>query len=458
MEQIVSENTFVNPAPYPPSVKGFPIIGAIPQLLREQVDFLENARAQYSDIYTLNLGATSMVMLNHPEHAQHVMVDHARNYSKGGPIWDAARAVIGNGLVTSEGDFWLRQRRMMQPHFHRQRLGALTEVMVTAIEEALSNWQRFADQPDPLDVAPEFAHITMTIIMRTMFGADMSDEEFGDIGTTIGFIIDNMLPQALTKGIPSWIPVPKRAQYQKALNSVNDFIYRVIEKRRNNRSNDLISMLLDATDDESGEQMTDQQLRDEVITIFTAGYETTALTLSWVAHYLTQQPEIAETLQQEIDTVLGKRTPTFEDLMRLPFTRQVLQESMRLCPPGFFVTRTALEDDVIDGFRIRAGQTVAITIYTIQRHPEFWPSPEVFDPNRFSPEQVKGRHNLAWMPFGAGQRMCLGRDFAYMEGTLILAMLTQRFNMRAPVGFFAKPRFSATLRPAKGVLVHLTRR
>jgi cytochrome P450 len=458
MEQIIRENIFTAPAPYPPTAKGFPVIGAVPQIIREQVEFLVRAHAEYGDIYTLNLGATSMVMLNRPEYAQHVMVDHVRNYTKGGPIWDAVRALLGNGLVTSEGDFWLRQRRMMQPHFHRQRLGALTEVMVTAIEEAFKNWVSFTQQSDPVDVAPEFAHITMRIIMRTMFGADISDEEFADIGTKIGFIIDNMLPQAITRSVPSWIPVPKRAQYQKTINDINAFIYGVIERRRSNRSNDLISMLLDATDDESGEQMTNEQLRDEVITIFTAGYETTALTLSWVAHYLTQQPDIAERLQQEVDTALGQRTPTFEDLMRLPYTRQVLQESMRLCPPAFFVTRTAVEDDVIDGFRIRAGQTVAVTQYTIHRHPEFWEEPQRFDPDRFSPEQSKGRHNLAWMPFGAGQRMCLGRDFAYMEGTLILAMLVQRFSMTAPADFVAKAKFAMTLRPEKGVLVHLNPR
>jgi cytochrome P450 len=173
---------------------------------------------------------------------------------------------------------------------------------------------------------------------------------------------------------------------------------------------------------------------------------------------MTQQPEITERLQQEVDSVLGQRTPVFADLMNLPYCRQVLQESMRLSPPAYFLPRTALEDDVIDGYRIRAGQMLAVTMYTIHRHPDFWKSPETFDPDRFSPQQSEGRHALAWMPFGAGQRMCLGRDFSYMEGTLILAMLIQRFQMSAPADFVAKPKFSMTLRPEKGVLVHLTTR
>lgn len=458
MQSVASISTTINLIPQPPVAKGFPIIGAIPELLREQLAFFENAREKYGDIYTLNLGATSMVMLNRPEYAQHVLVDHARNYAKGGPIWDSIRSLVGNGLATSEGAFWLRQRRMMQPHFHRQRLGALTEVMVKAIEEGLESWRKFTLQTEPMDVAQEFAHITMSVIMRTMFGADISDEEFANIARQFAFVIDYMLPQALTSSLPSWVPVPKRRQYQQALNDIDKFIYGVIEKRRENLSNDLISMLIETMDEDSGDQMTNQQLRDEVITIFSAGYETTALTLAWVMHFITQKPELTDQLRQEVEAVLGERTPTFADVMQLPYTRQLLQESMRLCPPAYFVPRTAVEDDEIGGFRIRAGQTVAVTMYTIHRHPEFWKNPAVFDPNRFSKEESEGRHPLAWLPFGAGQRMCLGRDFAYMEGTLILAMLIQRFKVSAPDNFVAKPKLSITLRPEKGVQVHLKAR
>lgn len=458
MEHIIRDTIRIQPPPYPPSANGFPIIGAIPGLLREQLDFLERARSVYGDIYTLNMGTMSMVMLNRPEHAQHVLVDNVRNYAKGGPIWDSVRSLAGNGLVTSEGDFWRRQRRMMQPHFHRQRLGALTEIMVNATERGLTSWGKYVGQNSPMEASAEFAHITMSVIMRTMFGADIDEDEFADVSKKLTFMLDYMLPQALTYSLPSWVPVPKRAQYQQALRDIDAFIYGVIANCRRNLSNNLISMLIEAVDDESGDQMTNQQLRDEVITIFAAGYETTSLTLSWVLHFLTQQPEIAEHLRQEVDTVLGPRAPTFEDLPRLTYTRQVLQEAMRLYPPAYFLPRTAVEEDVIDGYRIRAGQMLAITMYTIHRHPDFWESPAVFDPERFSPQQSKLRHTLAWMPFGAGQRMCLGRDFSFMEGTIILAMLMQRYNVSAPEGFVAKPKLSMTLRPSKGVLVNLQNR
>src|SRR5689334_1652138 len=372
MERVASVNSFGNQAANPPVAQGFPIIGAIPALVREQLAYLERAHAEYGDIYKLNLGATSMVMLNHPDYAQHVLVDHARNYSKGGPIWDSVRSLVGNGLVTSEGDFWLRQRRMMQPHFHRQRLSVITEVMTSAIEESLQSWVKFTQEPGAVDVSQEFAHITMSIIMRTMFGADISEQEFTAIRDRLAFIIDYLLPQALTNSVPSWVPIPKRAQYREALKVIDAFIYGLIERRRHNLSTDLISMLIEAVDEESGDQMTNQHLRDEVLTIFAAGYETTALTLSWVMHFITQQPEIITRLQQEVDSVLGARTPTFADLMSLPYCRQVLQESMRLYPPAYFLPRTALEEDEIGGYRIRAGQMLAVTMYTIHRHPDFW--------------------------------------------------------------------------------------
>jgi cytochrome P450 len=441
-----------------PTVKGLPVIGSLPSLLSEQLAFLERARAEYGDIYRLSLGATSIIMLNHPAQAQYVLRDNVRNYAKGGAIWDSIRSLVGNGLVTSEGDFWMRQRRMMSPHFHRQRLAALTEVMVAAIADSLKNWHKLAQKTEPVDVSHPFAHVTMSIILRTMFGSDMSDEEFEDLGAKFAFVLDYLLPQAVTGSIPSWVPLPKRARFQQALKAIDAFIYGVIEKRRQTLSNDLISMLIESVDNESGDQMTNQQLRDEVITIFSAGYETTALTLSWTIHFITQQPAILERLREEVDSVLGDRLPTVDDLMRLPYARQVLQESMRLCPPAYFITRTAVEDDVIDGYRIQAGQMLGVTMYTIHRHPDFWASPQTFDPDRFSSEQSEGRHPMAWIPFGAGQRLCLGRDFAYMEGTLILAMLLQRFTISASPNHVATPRLSLTLHPNDGVMIHLKER
>jgi len=438
----------------PPTAKGFPLIGALPDLLRKQVDYLEYARAAYGDIYVLKLGPMSMIMLNRPEYAQYVLRDRMANYSKDGPIWDSVRALSGNGLTTSSGDYWLRQRRMMQPHFHRQRLGALTEIMVSTIAQNLQDWDQFANQADPVEITHQFGRMTMPIIMRTMFGMDISAEEISSMGEKMTYIVDNLLSQAVINSIPGWMPIPKRAVYQRALKDVETFVYTVVEKRRKNVSNDLLSMLIEAIDSETGEQMTNQQVHNEVVTIFVAGYETVALTLAWALYYLTQQPALIERLQHEVDSVLGQRPPTVDDLPRLAYTRQVFQETLRLAPPGYFLPRTAVEDDVIDGFHIPAGKMVAVSLYTIHRHPEFWQSPHTFDPDRFSPAQSEKHHPMAWIPFGAGPRFCMGRDFAYMEGSLILAMLIQRFTVTSPAGFVTKPRLSFTLHPNNGVLVH----
>jgi cytochrome P450 len=458
MENVVPATAAISGLPQPPLAQGFPIIGSVPNLLRQQIAFFEQSRAKYGDIYTLKLGGASVAMLGHPDFAQHVLVDNVRNYPKDGAIWQTIRALLGNGLATSAGDFWLRQRRIMQPHFHRQRLAALTEVMTCAVEETLESWRKFTVEAEPVDLTTEFARITMSVIMRTMFGANLSEQQFNSIGNDIAFIIDYLLPQAMTRSIPGWVPVPKRIRYKQALERVDQFIYGVIESRRKSLSNDLISLLIEAMDEDSGDQMTNQQLRDEVLTLFSAGYETTAVTLSWLVHFMTQLPELTEQLKAEVDSVLEGRTPTFEDVMLLPYTRQVLQETMRLRPPAYFLTRRALEDDEIGGYRIKAGQTVAVTIYTIHRHPDFWKNPEVFDPTRFSKEESESRHPLAWMPFGGGQRLCLGRDLAYMEGTIVLAMLVQRFNLSAPANFVVKPKLSIMLRPEKGVRVHLNAR
>jgi cytochrome P450 len=444
----------INRLAEPPVAKGFPIVGAIPALLREQIDFLEHARVAYGDIYKLNLGTMSMVMLNRPEHAQHVIVDNVRNYGKGGQIWDSIRDLVGNGLATSSGDFWLRQRRMMQPQFHRQRVGVLSEVIVNHIAQHLENWSQFVGRPAPMNVYPEITRMNMAIVMSTMFGSDIPDEESANIRKKMAFVLDHLLVQAFVKPIPGWVPIPSRTQFQQTLKDIATFIYGVIEKRRKNLSDDVISMLIAALDDESGDQMTNHQLFDEVITIFSA-HETTSLAMSWMMYFLAHDPIVLECLQQEVDSVLGQRLPTFEDLPRLTYSRQILQETLRLCPPSYFLPRVALEDDVIDGFRIPAGQMVAPIMYTIHRHPEFWEAPDKFNPDRFSPAQSKGRHPLAWMPFGAGQRICIGRDFAYMEGTFLLAMFIQRFNMTAPAGFVTEPRLSITLHPKKPILVHL---
>ena len=440
-----------------PQTQGWPLIGSIPSLMRSSFGFFEQARKQYGDIYALHLGLSQIIVCNHPRHVQHILRDNAQNYVKDGPLWALARGLLGNGLVNSQGDFWLRQRRMMQPQFHKKRLAALTGLMSNAIEEALATWSA---SDKPIDLTAPFNQLTMRVIVRTMFGTALSTAQMDEVGRAMSGALDYMLRGIATSALPDWIPDPGRKAFQQSIKLFDDAVYQMIDAQRRGEGGEshLLAMLLDVVDAETGEGMTDQQLRDEVATIFLAGFETTATTLAWSTYFMAQHPEMRAKLETEVDTVLDGRTPTFEDLPQLTYTRMVLQESMRLSPSSWFTPRQAVEEDVIDGIRIPAGSEVATLTYMIHRHPDEWQEPDRFDPERFTEERSTGRHRFAWVPFGAGQRMCIGREFALMEGQLALAMLVQRFRPCGIPGYTAQRKLSATLKTSNGVCVKLAER
>lgn len=444
--------------PLPPKASGRPLVGVLPEVLTQQINFLPAARAKYGDIYRLSFGPQTIVILNGPNHAQHVFRDNVRNYRKGGKFWDTLRQVIGNGLAVSEGDYWLRQRRMMQPQFHRQRLSALTDLMAEAAAEGLQAWQAFGSSP--FDLAHAYASITLKIIARTMFGSGLTQDEIDRVARAVIVISGYIMQGALTNNLPKWLPLPGARAFERANQVVDEVLRGVIDRsrpaeRESRYEDNLISMLLNMVDEETGECMTPQQIRDEAITIFLAGYETTASTLTWTTHLLMQHPAIQAKVKAEIDAVLSGQTPTFESVARLPYTRMALQESMRLYPPVWWLPRTAVEDDIIDGYRIPAGTNVVIPIYVIHRHPNFWDRPEEFNPERFAPTQSADRHPFAWIPFGAGPRVCLGRDFALIEAPLVLAMTLQRCAFTPVPGRTVAPQLSSTLRPKGGLWVRL---
>lgn len=443
----------------PPKAHGYPLVGSLPHLVKHGLNFLVEARAQYGDIYTLDLGLTKVVALNHPRQAYHVLVERAQNYAKGGPLWDHARSFLGNGLPVSEGSFWLRQRRLIQPQFHRDRLAALTEVMVQAIDEELAAWDAIAAAGQPMNMTQELARITMKVIARTMFGTGLGREQMDRVSAEMAYMLKYAIRAILAHGLPEWVPIPGRRRFHEAMRTVDQVLYELIDRRRRESSSphDLLSLLLKMVDAETGECMTPSQLRDEAMSIFLAGYETTATALAWTFHFLLQRPALARELEEEVDS-LGGRTPGFEELSRLPRTLQVQQEAMRLYPPAYWLPRLSLEEDEIDGFRIPARTVVAPIIYAIHRHPEIWTEPERFDPDRFSPECSANRPALAWLPFGAGQRLCIGKGFALMEGQLILARAAQRYRFEPVPGRVDLPEIATVLRPRGGIWVRLTRR
>jgi cytochrome P450 len=443
-----------------PQTKGWPLVGSLPQIAKDPFTFVKEARETYGDIYTLNLGLSKVVILNHPRHAQYILRDNARKYHKGGPLWDAVRDMLGNGLAVSEGDFWLRQRRMMQPQFHRQRIAALTTLMVEAISGVLETWQQAAESGEDFDIAPAFDRVTMSVILKTMFGTGLSVEEMDEAAEAMTIGLNYIMQGTITHPLPSWLPLPGKKRYQEAMARFDELVFRIIGecRRGEGTENHLLAMMLDMVDEETGGGMTDQQLRDEVATLFLAGYETTSITLSWAMYYLGQNPEMMAKLQAEVDEALGDRLPTMADLRNLPYTQMVIQESMRLRPPSYWLPRTAAEDDEIDGYHIPAGTNVVSLTYMYHHHPEHWENADSFDPERFTPENSANRHKFAFVPFGAGQRMCIGRDFAMMEGQLALAMVMQRFAITAVPGHVTKPQLTSTLRPKGGVMVNLAKR
>ena len=446
--------------PQLPKTKGYPLLGVIPQVAYQFFDFVIEAREKYGDIYTLDLGITQMILLNHPDQARHVLVENVKDYGKGsGALIESVRDLLGNGLPMSEGALWARQRRMMQPYFHRQQLIALTERIQTVIESLIEQeWEVAAQTGEPFNVVAPFANITMKVIMKTMFGTEFSGADLQQMSEAMLIVLDSMFAGMITNSIPNWMPVPGRRRYQVALKTVNDMLYRVIEQRRQNPSDDLISMFVHAIDEETQEQMTPQQIRDEAATLFLGGYDTTATTLAWIFHFMTQQPEIGQRLQTEIDTVLDGRRPTYHDLANMPYSRMVFQETLRLFPPVYWLVREAGVDDDIDGYAIPKGTTVAVVTYALQRHPAFWQNPNTFSPERFLPERVAKQHKYAWIPFGAGHHYCIGREFAIMEAQFVLAHLLQRFHVRAVPGKVATPKVSTLMGIKDGVWVYLEKR
>ena len=442
----------------PPPCVPMPLVGDLPFLLGRRLDGLAELRARFGDMFELNLGFMKLVAMNHPDHAQHVLRDRARIYGKGNRLWDSIRGLIGNGLPVSEGEFWRRQRRMIQPHFHRERLASMTGLMVAAIDEELAGWDHYAATGRPVDLFREMTRITMRVIVKTMFGTQLSADAADIVGHEMGYALDYMMLAMLTSGLPGWVPVPGRKRFQAAVAKIDEGLFGLIERRKlepHQEGGELISMLLDSVDAETSQRMTAGELRDEAMAMFLAGYETTSSTLAFAFHHLLHSPQSLTKLITELDTELAGRLPQFSDLRRLPYSLAVVQEALRLHGPVYWIPRTAQEDDEVCGFQIRKGEEVGVMVYAIHRHPELWSDPLRFDPSRFSSDQVERRHPLAWIPFGVGQRLCVGKEFALMEGQLILARILSRYTLTLDKQRSLKVHVGTTLRPASGIWVQV---
>jgi cytochrome P450 len=419
----------------------------------DPLNYYSAAFRTFGDVVGFHVGPFRTMLVAHPDHIKHILQDNNHNYEKGLVI-AKLKVLIGDGLFTSEGDFWRRQRRLAQPAFHRQRLSGFATTMAEATQAMLDRWEPIARRGEVLDVAAEMNRLTLGIVGRTLFSRNL-DDAADEVGRTLGEVLGLMNHRSMAfLPSPLWWPSPFNRRLTRGIRILDRVVFQIIEERRRTGEphEDLLDMMLRARDEDTGEGMTDRQLRDEVMTFILAGHETTAVALSWTWYLLDRHPQVAETLRSEI-AALGGRTPTIEDLPRLSYARRVVEEAMRLYPPvwGFF--RQALGPDRLGEHSVPKGAVVLISPYVTHRHPRFWDDPERFDPDRFTPERVRERPRFAYLPFSGGPRLCIGNEFALMEAQLAVAMTMQRYRLQLAPGAQPEPESKITLRPRGGMMM-----
>ena len=429
--------------------------GVSPMNRADPLGLLEGWARQYGDIFRWRTLNFLVVFVNHPDLVEKVLVSESRNYRKGRGL-QANRELFGNGLLTSEGDSWLRQRRLMQPAFHRERIAAYAGTMIEQGRRLVESWR----DGETRDVHADLMRATLEIAGTTLFGTSVSDADAARISGALSTLIGvNSSPRRL---FPLLRALPTRANrsYTRAVRQLDEVVYALIARRRaelGENDVDLLSMLLNARDEDGG-RMSDRQLRDESVTLLLAGHETTALALSWTLYLLAQNPEVGAQLHAELDAILAGRLPTLDDVPRLAFTAKVLKESMRLYPPAWGVVRMCPAECTLGSYRIPKSASVILSQYVMHRDPRFFTQPTRFDPNRWTDSFERDLPRFAYFPFGGGPRLCIGAAFATMEATLVLAILAQRFRFHVDPACEVVPQPSITLRPKHGLRLRLEAR
>jgi cytochrome P450 len=444
-----------------PQARGLSVIQQVTSAAGpERLDNLLRFAIELGPVVRFELPFITAHLLSSPDHVERVLVKEHRLFTKQTRGYDQLRQFLGNGLVTSEGDFWLRQRRIAQPAFHRQRIAGFASTFVRCADQLADRWEQDAKRGRTIDVHHDMMELALRIASLTLLSSDT-----GDKASEVGPAIDLMLHEAVSRinnpfRLPQSIPTPSNRRAERAMQTLDRIVLDIIAARRKGkaREDDLLQMLIEARDEETGEGMTDQQLRDEVMTMFLAGHETTANALTWTWVLLSRFPHVARALASEASSVLGDRAAGVEDVPRLELSRRVLSESMRLYPPVWVIGRSPAEDVEIDGYTIPRGSLLFLSPYVIQRLPSLWEDPEGFDPDRFAPERQRTWHRCQYFPFSLGPRMCIGAAFAQMEGQLVLSTLARRFRLDLVPGHPIVAEPLITLRPRGAVAMTVHRR
>lgn len=444
----------------PPSMVGHWLLGVMPMLQDNPVTAFETIFAAHGDAVRFKSFANFWgYLFVHPAHNKHILQDNNTNYTKmPSPGIGVLRPLVGNGLLTSDGDFWRRQRRLAQPAFHRRRIASFADTMAHTTAAMLTRWH----DGQQLDIDHEMMELTLEIVGRTLFSIDITreadtiGEAFSFVSEQISYISTIPFGDQLMK-FNGW-PLARRVNQQ--IGVLDKVVAQIIDERRripaDQMPDDLLTMLMQAVDEETGTGMDDQQLRDEVMTILLAGHETTANTLTWAFYLLAAHPEVRAKLDVELRDVLNGRLPTFTDIPNLPYTKMVVEETMRLYPPAYSIPRFGHAPDKIGGYDTPANAIIILSPYLTHRHPDFWENPTQFDPERFTAERSANRPRYAYIPFGGGPRQCIGNSFAMTEAILILAAVAQQYQLTLKPDHQVDTDPMITLRPKGGMPMQIT--
>ncbi|MFF5179674.1 cytochrome P450 [Micromonospora sp. NPDC000316] len=424
------------------------------QLGRDRLGLMRTA-ASYGDAVRLGPSFKTLHFFNHPDHAKHVLADNSQNYHKGVGLAQARRA-LGDGLLTSEGELWRKQRRVIQPAFQAKRIAAQAGVVVEEADRLVGRLREHRDGA-PVDIIQEMTGLTLGVLGRTLLDSDLSGHR--SVGHSFEVMQDQAMFEMVTMGsVPTWLPLPHQLRFRRARRDLQRIVDALVAERRarGEAGDDALTRLIVSTGQEADPQVGRLRMRDELVTLLLAGHETTASTLGWTFHLLDQHPEVRERVRAEAVEVLGDRLPVFEDLARLRFIGQVISEAMRLYPPVWMLSRIAQGPDEIGGYDVPAGADVLICPYTLHRHPDFWEDPERFDPDRFDPSRSGGRPRYAYVPFGAGPRFCVGNNLGLMEATFVVAMVARELRLTGDPAYRVIPEPMLSLRIRGGLPMRVT--
>jgi cytochrome P450 len=435
----------------PPGPFAYPLLGNLLEVRRDPLRFLTNCARSYGDITRYQILRFPVYLFSHPDDIENILVTQAHNFKKG-RIAQASRSLFGNGLLLSEGTYWRRQRHLMQPALAKKRISSYAPLVVQLTQRMLASWQ----EGETINIQAEMIGLTMQIIAQALFGAQL-DQEVREARAALNVFLQNFRTRVnFGMTLPERLPTPGNRRLYKAIRSLDEIIFDIIQQRRRNPNerDDLLAILLNARD-EDGNPMTDRQLRDEVLTLFIGGHETTATALTWAFYLLASHQLVEDRLVEELNNTLGGRIPKVDDMLQLTYTEKIVKETLRLFPPAWGLSRLALQDCEVGGYTIPASASVVVSQWVVQRDPRFFPRPEEFLPERWTDEFEQNLPRFAYFPFGGGPRVCIGSFFALQEAVLVLACVAQRAHLRLVAGQKVEPWATLVLRPKNTISLNI---